>query len=57
MLYSFGSVPEGNAGKETPESFRLEFSEKISAKNFALSDAEDINLGSLYKGAIAFGKR
>ena len=28
-------------GKEIPESSRLEFLEKFSANNFALSDAED----------------
>ena len=41
MLRSLRLVSEGNAG--IPESFRLEFEEKISANNFALSNAEDIN--------------
>lgn len=34
-------VPEGKTDKETPESSRLEFSEKLSANNAALADAED----------------
>ena len=34
-------VLEGKMGKEIPESSRLEFLEKFSANNCALSDAED----------------
>ena len=41
MLCSFRLVLEGKTGKEIPESSRLEFLEKFSANNFALSDAED----------------
>ena len=33
-----------------PESIRLEFLEKFSANNFALSDAEDNNSGLLNRG-------
>ena len=39
MLCSFRLVLEGKTGKEIPESSRLEFLEKFSANNFALSDA------------------
>ena len=41
ILYSFRLVLEGKTGKEMPESSRLEFLEKFSANNSALSDAED----------------
>ena len=37
-------------GKKIPESSRLEFLEKFSANNFALSDAEDNTSGSLNRG-------
>ena len=40
-------------GKEIPESSRLEFLEKFSAINFALSDAEDSISGRLNRGGIA----
>ena len=40
-VYSFKLVLEGKIGKEIPESSMLEFLEKFSANNFALSDAED----------------
>ena len=40
-------------GKETPESSRLEFKEKFSGNNFALSDAEDNTSGPLNRGRIA----
>ena len=40
-LGSFKLVLEGKTGKEIPESLRLEFIEKFSANNFALSDAEE----------------
>ena len=52
ILCSFKLVLEGKTGKETPESSRLEFKEKFSANNFALSDAEDIS-GPLNRGGIA----
>ena len=40
-------------GKEIPESSRLEFLEKFSANNFALSDAEDKTSRLLNRGGIA----
>ena len=40
-ICSFKLVLEGKTGKEIPESSRLEFLEKFSANNFALSDAAD----------------
>ena len=46
-------VLEGKTGKETPESARLEFKEKFSGINFALSDAEDNTSGPLNRGGIA----
>ena len=53
ILRSFRLVLEGKTGKEIPESSRLEFSEKFSANNFALSDAEDNTSGPLNRGGIA----
>ena len=53
ILCSFRLVLEGKAGKEIPESLRLEFIEKFSANNFALSDAEDNTSGPLNRGGIA----
>ena len=53
ILCSFKSVLEGKTGKEIPVSSRLEFLEKFSAKNFALSDAEDSTSGLLNRGGIA----
>ena len=55
ILCSFRLVLEGKTGKaiKIPESSRLEFLEKFSANNFALSDAEDNTLGSLDRGGIA----
>ena len=41
ILCSLKLVLEGKTGKEIPESSRLEFLEKFSANNFALSDAEE----------------
>ena len=52
ILCSFKLVLEGKTGKEIPESPRLEFIEKFSANNFALSDAEDTS-GPLNRGGIA----
>ena len=46
-------VLEGKAGKQIPESSRLDFSEKFLAKNFALSDAKDSTSGPLIRGDIA----
>ena len=53
ILCSFKSVLEGKTGKEIPVSSRLEFLEKFSAKNFALSDAEDNTSRSVNRGGIA----
>ena len=53
ILCSFKLVLEGKSGKEIPESSRLEFLEKFSANNFALSDAEDNTSGPLNRGGIA----
>ena len=53
ILYSFRLVLDGKTGKEIPESSRLEFWEKFSANNFALSDTEDNTSGPLNRGGIA----
>ena len=53
ILCSFKLVLEGKTGKEIPESSRLEFLEKFSANNFALSDAEDNTSGPLNRGGTA----
>ena len=53
ILCSFKLVLEGKTGKEIPESSRLEFLEKFSANNFALSDAEDNTSRPLNRGGIA----
>ena len=39
--------------KEIPESSRLEFLEKFSANNFALSDAEENTSRSFNRGGMA----
>ena len=54
ILSSFRLVLEGKTGKEIPESSRLEFLEKFSGNNFALSDAEDNTSGPLNRGGIAY---
>ena len=53
ILCNFKLVLEGKTGKEIPESSRLQFLEKFSANNFALSDAEDNTSGPLNRGGIA----
>ena len=53
ILCSFRLVLEGKTGKEIPESSRLEFLERFSANNFALSDAEDNTSGPLNRERIA----
>ena len=53
ILCSFRLVLEGETGKDIPESSRLEFLEKFSANNFALSDAEGNTSGPLNRGGIA----
>ena len=52
-IYIFNLVLEGQAGKEILESSRLEFLEKFSANNFALSDAEDNTFGPWNSRGIA----
>ena len=53
ILRSFRLVLEENAGKEVPESSKLEFLEKFLAHKFALSDGEDNTSGPLNRGDIA----
>ena len=53
MLCSFRLVLEGKAGKEMRQSSRLDFLEKFSANNFALSDVEDNNSRLLNTGGLA----
>ena len=53
ILCSFKLVLEGKTGKEIPDSSRLEFLEKFSANNFALSAAEDNTSGPLNRGGTA----
>ena len=53
ILCSLGLVLEGKTGKEIPESSSLEFSEKFSGNNFALSDEEGNTSGPLNRGGIA----
>ena len=53
ILCSFRLVLEGKTGKDIPESLRLEFLEKFSANNFALSDAGDNTFGPLNRVGIA----
>ena len=50
ILCSFELVLEEKIGKEIPESSRLEFLEKFSASNFALSDAGDNTSRLLNRG-------
>ena len=53
ILCSFRLVPERKTGKGIPESSRLEFLEKFSANNFALSDAEDNTSRPFNRGGLA----
>ena len=53
ILCSLRLVIEGTTVKDIPESSRLEFFEKYSANNFALSDAEDNTSRQLNRGGIA----
>ena len=50
ILCSFRLVIKGKTGKKIPESSRLEFLEKFSRKNFALSEPEDNTSRSLNRG-------
>ena len=52
-ICSFRLVLEGKTGKEITESSRLDFIEKFSANNFALSDAGDNTSVLLNRGGIA----
>ena len=53
VLCSFRLPLEEKTGRELPESSKLEFSERFSANNSALSDAEDNTSGPLNRGGIA----
>ena len=53
ILCTFKLVLEGKKGKKIPELSILESLEKLSANNFALSDAEANNCGPLNRGGIA----
>ena len=53
ILCNFRWFLEGKTDKEIPESSRLQFLEKFSANNFALSDAEDNISGPLKREDIA----
>ena len=53
ILCSFKLLLKGKASKEIPESSRLEFIEKFSVNNFALSDGKDITSRLLNRGGIA----
>ena len=52
LCSSFRLVLEGKTGKEKPESSRLEFLQKFSTNNFALSNAEDNTSGPLNTGGV-----
>ena len=52
-ICTFKLVLEGKTDKEIPESSRLEFIEKFSVNNFALSDADDNFSRPLNRGGIA----
>ena len=51
-ICSFKLVQEGRTDKEIPDSSRLEFLEKFSSNNFALSDGEDNTSRPLTRGVI-----
>ena len=53
ILCCFKLVLEVKTVKEIPQSSRLEFIEKFSANNFALSVAENNTFGPLNRGGIA----
>ena len=53
ILCSFRLALEVEIGKEIPELSKLEFSEKILANNFVLSDAEGNTSGLLSRGGTA----
>ena len=53
ILCSFRLVLEEKTGEATPNSARLEFLEKFSTNNFALSNAEDYTSGPFNRGSTA----
>ena len=53
ILCTFRLVLERKTGKESPESSGLEFWEKFSANNFALSNAKDNTSEPLNRGDTA----
>ena len=53
ILCGFRLVLGKKGGKEIPQSSRLEFLEKYSGNNFALSKAEDNTSGLLDRGGTA----
>ena len=53
ILCGFRLVLERKTGNKIPELSRLEFLEKFSANNFALSDAENNTSGPFNRGGIA----
>ena len=55
ILHSFRLVLEVKTGREIPELSRLEFLEKFSANNFALSDPEDNTSGQLNRDLAHLG--
>ena len=55
ILHSFRLVLEVKTGREIPELSRLEFLEKFSANNFALSGAEDNTSGQLNRDLAHLG--
>ena len=53
IFCSFRLVLEGKTGKEIPESSRLQFLEKFSSNNFAVSYTEDNTSRTLNRGDVA----
>ena len=53
ILCSFKLFLEGKIAQKIPESSRLEFLEKFSANNLALSNAENNTSGPLHRGGLA----
>ena len=52
ILSRFRLILEGKTGNKIPESSRLEFLEKFSANNLALSDADNTSM-PLNRGGMA----
>ena len=53
ILCSFRLILEEKTAKEIPDSSRLEFLDKFSGHNVALSDVEDNTTGPMNRGGIA----